>query len=118
MKPGMHMLGLPFCHWPTGLTGLNMAFGGMSTFAALGGLYADAEGNGNLSQAPSVGPVRSESPVSSDKPPAAESPALEMAKNQDLPSPQCIPEGRTDTNCYLSCSDLHAENLTRTALEK
>ncbi|XP_036423616.1 bromodomain adjacent to zinc finger domain protein 2B isoform X5 [Colossoma macropomum] len=95
MKPGIHMMGLPFCHWPTGLAGLNMTFGGMSASPTLGEVYADAEanGNGSLLQTPSVGTCKSESPVlSSEKPPEALSPALEIAKNQDLPSPLPIPE--------------------------
>uniref|UniRef100_A0AAR2K5A4 Bromodomain adjacent to zinc finger domain 2B n=1 Tax=Pygocentrus nattereri TaxID=42514 RepID=A0AAR2K5A4_PYGNA len=95
MKPGIHMMGLPFCHWPTGLTSLNMTFGGMSTSPTLGEVYADAEANGNggLLQTPSVGTCKTESPVlSREKPPEALSPALEMAKNQDLPFPLPIPE--------------------------
>ncbi|XP_072541840.1 bromodomain adjacent to zinc finger domain protein 2B isoform X3 [Salminus brasiliensis] len=94
-KPGMHMMGLPFCHWPTGLTGVNMQFGGVSMSPTPGRVYADAEGigNGSLFQTPTVGLCKSESlEQSSEKTPAATSPVVEMGKNQDLPSPQPIPE--------------------------
>ncbi|XP_066542422.1 bromodomain adjacent to zinc finger domain protein 2B isoform X2 [Hoplias malabaricus] len=93
MKPGMHMLGLPF--WPTGLTNINMAFGDMSVSSTLGGAYVDAEANTirNLSQTPPVATCKTEPlELSSEKPPAASSPALETVQNQDLPSPHPIPE--------------------------
>uniref|UniRef100_A0A8B9JD06 Bromodomain adjacent to zinc finger domain 2B n=1 Tax=Astyanax mexicanus TaxID=7994 RepID=A0A8B9JD06_ASTMX len=90
-KPGMRLMGLPFCHWPKGLAGINMQFGGVSLSPTLGRIYAEAEGNGtgNLFQTP----TKSESlERSCEKPPAAPSPVLEISKNQDLPFPQPIPE--------------------------
>lgn len=72
------MMGLHFPLWQPEAMTANMSFKGMFT----------RPGDSLLTT--SVATSQSESPV----PLTDKSPALEMAKSQDLPSPQPIPEGR------------------------
>ncbi|XP_036401548.1 bromodomain adjacent to zinc finger domain protein 2B-like isoform X3 [Megalops cyprinoides] len=93
LKPGMNLMGLPFCGWPSGLMNPNLPFSGGSLTPVLGLGYPSVEGNGNPFLAPSISTSKSESPVPpSEKPPSAASPAVEVPKPQDYPSPQPIPE--------------------------
>ncbi|KAG7464102.1 hypothetical protein MATL_G00183700 [Megalops atlanticus] len=92
LKPGMNLMGLPFCGWPS-LMNPNLPFSGGSLPSVLGLGYPSAEGNGNPFLAPSISTSKSESPVPpSEKPPSAASPAVEVPKPQDYPSPRPIPE--------------------------
>ncbi|KAG9340882.1 hypothetical protein JZ751_020075 [Albula glossodonta] len=94
VKPGVHIMGLPFCGWPGGLMSANIPFSGSAVPPLLGTGFAPAEGNGNPFLAPSISTNKSESPgPPSEKPPSAASPAVEVAKPQDCPTPQPIPEG-------------------------
>ncbi|KAJ8352241.1 hypothetical protein SKAU_G00237170 [Synaphobranchus kaupii] len=93
VKPGVHIMGLPFCGWPGGLMSANLSFSGGPLPPLLGVGYPPAEGNGNPFLAPSVSTSKSESPgPPSEKPPSAASPAVEVTKPPDCPAPQPIPE--------------------------
>lgn len=74
------MMGLPFPLWQPEVINPNMTFKGMSICSTLGDPLLT----------PIVDTSKSESPVPSGE----KAPVLEMAKSQDLPSPQLIPKGR------------------------
>ncbi|XP_066544381.1 bromodomain adjacent to zinc finger domain protein 2B isoform X6 [Amia ocellicauda] len=93
VKPGLHLMGLPFCGWSTGMLSPNLPFSGNVLPATPGPGFTVSEGNGNPFLAPSVSTSKSESPVpQSEKPPPAPSPAVEVAKPVDYPRPRPIPE--------------------------
>ncbi|KAG9349229.1 hypothetical protein JZ751_027672 [Albula glossodonta] len=93
VKPGMHLMGVPFCGWPSGMLSPNMAFSGSPLPPMLAPGYPMVEGNGSPFLAPSISTSKSDSPVPpSEKPPSAPSPVVEVAKPQDYPVPQPIPE--------------------------
>ncbi|KAF4087074.1 hypothetical protein AMELA_G00091360 [Ameiurus melas] len=73
-----HMMGLPFPLWQPEVISPNMTFKGMSICSTLG----------DPLMTPIVDTSKNESPVPSGE----RAPALEMAKNQDFPSPQLIPK--------------------------
>ncbi|XP_047011907.1 bromodomain adjacent to zinc finger domain protein 2B isoform X9 [Ictalurus punctatus] len=73
-----HMMGLPFPLWQPEVINPNMTFKGMSICSTLGDPLLT----------PIVDTSKSESPVPSGE----KAPVLEMAKSQDLPSPQLIPK--------------------------
>ncbi|XP_035250524.1 bromodomain adjacent to zinc finger domain protein 2B-like [Anguilla anguilla] len=93
VKPGVHLMGIPFCGWPGGMVSPNLPFSSSPLPSMLGGGYPLLEGNASPFLAPSVSTSKSDSPApSSEKPPSAPSPVLEVAKPQDYPDPRPIPE--------------------------
>ncbi|MFT7808570.1 bromodomain adjacent to zinc finger domain protein 2B isoform X3 [Arapaima gigas] len=92
IKPAIHGMGLGHCGWPAGMSS-NMTFSSSSQHHLLGPISTLGESNGNPFLAPSICTSKSESPVPpSEKPSSAPSPAVEVAKPQDYPTPQPIPE--------------------------
>ncbi|XP_041119302.1 bromodomain adjacent to zinc finger domain protein 2B-like isoform X4 [Polyodon spathula] len=93
MKPGLHLMGLPFCGWPSGMLSPNLPFTSSPLPHALNSGFGVTEGNHNPFLAASVSTSKSESPVpQNEKPPSAPSPAIEVAKPVDYPCPRPIPE--------------------------
>ncbi|KAG7466909.1 hypothetical protein MATL_G00147360 [Megalops atlanticus] len=94
VKPGMHLMGVPFCGWPGGMVSPNLPFpGGHSSAPVLSPGHPAAEANGSPFLAPSISTSKSDSPAPpSEKPPSAPSPVVEVAKPQDYPTPRPIPE--------------------------
>ncbi|MGH0154956.1 UNVERIFIED_CONTAM: hypothetical protein FKN15_054049 [Acipenser sinensis] len=93
MKPGLHLMGLPFCAWPSGMVSPNLPFTSSPLPHALNSGFGATEGNPNPFLAASVSTSKSESPVpQNEKPPSAPSPTIEVAKPVDYPCPRPIPE--------------------------
>ncbi|KAI5621075.1 bromodomain adjacent to zinc finger domain protein 2B-like isoform X2, partial [Silurus asotus] len=89
----MKHMGLPLSLWPTEIISPNMTFNGMCLSPKPGNPYLT----------PNVSTNKSESPV----PSCEKSPALEMAKSQDLPSPQPIPQEMLTGWWKVSSSELN-----------
>ncbi|XP_064820634.1 bromodomain adjacent to zinc finger domain protein 2B-like isoform X10 [Oncorhynchus masou masou] len=84
VKSGVHMIGLPFCGWPGGMMIPTLPFSASPLPPSmLAAAYHHVEGNSNPFLAVPPG----------EKPPSAPSPVVEVAKTQDYPDPQPIPEG-------------------------
>ncbi|XP_033868869.3 bromodomain adjacent to zinc finger domain protein 2B-like isoform X21 [Acipenser ruthenus] len=93
MKPGLHLMGLPFCGWPSGMLSPNLPFTSSPLPHALNSGFGAMEGNSNPFLAASISTSKSESPMpQNEKPPSAPSPAIEVAKPVDYPCPRPIPE--------------------------
>nr|XP_015214187.1 PREDICTED: bromodomain adjacent to zinc finger domain protein 2B isoform X4 [Lepisosteus oculatus]XP_015214188.1 PREDICTED: bromodomain adjacent to zinc finger domain protein 2B isoform X4 [Lepisosteus oculatus]XP_015214189.1 PREDICTED: bromodomain adjacent to zinc finger domain protein 2B isoform X4 [Lepisosteus oculatus]XP_015214190.1 PREDICTED: bromodomain adjacent to zinc finger domain protein 2B isoform X4 [Lepisosteus oculatus] len=93
VKPGLHLMSVPFCGWPTGIMSPTLPFSSNHLPPASGPGFGMADGNGNPFLVPSVSTSKSESPVpQNEKLPSAPSPAVEVAKPVDYPSPRPIPE--------------------------
>ncbi|XP_051760711.1 bromodomain adjacent to zinc finger domain protein 2B isoform X8 [Ctenopharyngodon idella] len=87
MKSGVPIIDLPFCAWSNGNLNPNVTFSGISMAQILSGVHPLSEGNVSVSSSKSDSP---ESPA--EKPLSTPSPAIEVARNQDYPSPEPIPE--------------------------
>ncbi|XP_048050653.1 bromodomain adjacent to zinc finger domain protein 2B isoform X1 [Megalobrama amblycephala] len=87
MKSGVPIIDLPFCAWSNGNLNPNVTFSGISMAQILSGIHPLSEGNVSVSSSKSDSP---ESPA--EKPLSTLSPAIEVARNQDYPSPEPIPE--------------------------
>ncbi|XP_051786531.1 bromodomain adjacent to zinc finger domain protein 2B isoform X4 [Erpetoichthys calabaricus] len=93
LKPGIHLMGLSFCGWSSGMLSQNVPFTSSPVPSSLSSGFGVSEANGNPFLAPSVSTSKSESPVpQNDKFLSAPSPALEVAKPVDYHSPRPIPE--------------------------
>lgn len=97
VKSGVHQSSLTLCDMSSIATSLSLPFSGTSISPVLNLASLHAEGNGNrvffLANNNSV--IKSETPEPpTDKPARASFPAAEVAKTQDCPSPQPIPEGK------------------------
>uniref|UniRef100_A0A671YUK9 Bromodomain adjacent to zinc finger domain 2B n=1 Tax=Sparus aurata TaxID=8175 RepID=A0A671YUK9_SPAAU len=95
VKSGVHQSSLTLCDMSSIATSLSLPFSGTSISPVLNLASLHAEGNGNrvffLANNNSV--IKSETPEPpTDKPARASFPAAEVAKTQDCPSPQPIPE--------------------------
>lgn len=93
MKPGLPLMGLQFCGWPSHLVpgGLPFSSPMPSPVPSLG--LGMSEGNGHAFITPNAQTSKSESPVpQSDKSVCTPSPAVELPKQVDFPSPRPIPE--------------------------
>ncbi|KAJ8253343.1 hypothetical protein GJAV_G00211890 [Gymnothorax javanicus] len=127
VKPGMHLMGVPFCGWPSGMGSPNTPFSSSPLPSALPHGYPPMEGNGSPFLAPSISTSKSDSPAPpSDKPPSAPSPVLEVAKPQDYPDPRPIPEDMLTGWWKVSDMEelrslvkaLHCRGLREKALQK
>ncbi|KAM4697890.1 bromodomain adjacent to zinc finger domain protein 2B [Rhinophrynus dorsalis] len=89
MKPGLPMMGIQFCGWPSAVVPANLPFS--SPVPGLGlGL---SEGNGHPFLPPNVQTNKSESPVpQSDKSVCTPPSGVEPPKPVDYPSPRPVPE--------------------------
>uniref|UniRef100_A0AAY5K523 Bromodomain adjacent to zinc finger domain 2B n=1 Tax=Esox lucius TaxID=8010 RepID=A0AAY5K523_ESOLU len=97
MKSGVHMMGLPFCGWPSGMMCPTLPFSASPlppTPLGVAYNHVDMNANGNpFLAAPSFSTCKSESLVCQvEKPPSAPSPVVELAKTQDYPDPLPIPQ--------------------------
>uniref|UniRef100_A0A668AXE2 Bromodomain adjacent to zinc finger domain 2B n=1 Tax=Myripristis murdjan TaxID=586833 RepID=A0A668AXE2_9TELE len=96
-KSGIHQMGLPFCGWSSAVMNPNLPFTGSPLPPMLDLAYQHTEGKGNgnsnpfLANSNSIGKSETLEPPS-DKPTCAPFPAVEVAKTQDYPTPQPIPE--------------------------
>ncbi|POI33566.1 hypothetical protein CIB84_002682, partial [Bambusicola thoracicus] len=91
MKPGLPVMGLQFCGWPTGVLTSNVQFS--SPLPTLGSGLGLSEGNGNSFLTSSVPTSKSESPaLQTEKVASATCAAVEVAKPVDHPNPKPIPE--------------------------
>ncbi|XP_040559241.2 bromodomain adjacent to zinc finger domain protein 2B isoform X23 [Gallus gallus] len=91
MKPGLPVMGLQFCGWPTGVLTSNVQFS--SPLPTLGSGLGLSEGNGNSFLTSSVPTSKSESPaLQTEKVASATCTAVEVAKPVDHPNPKPIPE--------------------------
>lgn len=100
VKSGIHQSSLTLCDMSSTAMSPSLPFPGTSLPPMLDLALQHSEGNESrvLSLANSNSVSKSESPEApSDKPPCASSPAVEVAKTQDYPCPQPIPEGKTGT---------------------
>ncbi|XP_077072228.1 bromodomain adjacent to zinc finger domain protein 2B isoform X5 [Siphateles boraxobius] len=88
-KSGVPIVDLPFYAWSNGNLSPNVTFSGISMAQIFSGVPSLSEGNANVS----VSASKSNSPESPvEKPLSTPSPAIEVARNQDYPSPEPIPE--------------------------
>ncbi|XP_066432072.1 bromodomain adjacent to zinc finger domain protein 2B isoform X7 [Eleutherodactylus coqui] len=93
MKPGLPLMGLQFCGWPSPVVPGNLPFSSPmpSPMPSLG--LGMSEGNGHAFITPNAQTSKSESPVpQSDKSVCTPSPAVELPKQVDFPSPRPIPQ--------------------------
>ncbi|XP_021253293.1 bromodomain adjacent to zinc finger domain protein 2B isoform X9 [Numida meleagris] len=91
MKPGLPIMGLQFCGWPTGVLTSNVQFS--SPLPTVGSGLGLSEGNGNSFLTSSVPASKSESPaLQTEKIASATCTTVEVAKPVDHPSPKPIPE--------------------------
>lgn len=97
VKPGIHQSRLTLCDVSSAETSPSLPFSGTSLPPMLDLASQHAEGNGNrvffLANNNSVNKSETPEPLS-DKPACASITAAEVAKTQDYPSPQPIPEGK------------------------
>lgn len=94
MKPGLPMMGLQFCGWPSPVISANLPFSPPMPGLGLG-LSGLPEGNGPTFLTPNAQISKSESPVQqSDKSNCTPLPAVELPKQMDFPSPRPIPDGK------------------------
>lgn len=97
LKSGIHQSRLTLCEVSRAATSPSLPFSGTSLPPVLDLASQHAEGNGNkvffLANNNSVNKSETPEPLS-DKPACASFPAVEVAKTQDYPSPQPIPEGK------------------------
>lgn len=92
MKPGLPMMGLQFCGWPSPVVPTNLQFSPPMPGLGLG-LSGLPEGNGPTFLTPNAQMSKSESPVQqSDKSNGTPLPAVELPKQMDFPSPRPIPD--------------------------
>ncbi|XP_018408654.1 PREDICTED: bromodomain adjacent to zinc finger domain protein 2B isoform X6 [Nanorana parkeri] len=90
MKPGLPVMGLQFCGWPSPIVPANLPFSPPMPGLGLSGL---SEGNVPSFLTPNAQPCKSESPVpQSDKSICTPLPAVELPKQMDFPIPRPIPE--------------------------
>uniref|UniRef100_A0A8C2UIP9 Bromodomain adjacent to zinc finger domain protein 2B n=1 Tax=Coturnix japonica TaxID=93934 RepID=A0A8C2UIP9_COTJA len=93
MKPGLPVMGLQFCGWPTGVLTSNVQFS--SPLPTIGSGLGLSEGNGNSFLTSSVPTSKSESPaLQTEKIASATCTAVEVAKPADHSNPKPIPEGK------------------------
>uniref|UniRef100_A0A8C3KZT4 Bromodomain adjacent to zinc finger domain protein 2B n=1 Tax=Chrysolophus pictus TaxID=9089 RepID=A0A8C3KZT4_CHRPC len=91
MKPGLPVMGLQFCGWPTGVLTSNVQFS--SPLPTIGSGLGLPEGNSNSFLTSSVPTSKSESPaLQTEKIASAICTAVEVAKPVDHPNPKPIPE--------------------------
>uniref|UniRef100_A0A8C2UHK3 Bromodomain adjacent to zinc finger domain protein 2B n=1 Tax=Coturnix japonica TaxID=93934 RepID=A0A8C2UHK3_COTJA len=91
MKPGLPVMGLQFCGWPTGVLTSNVQFS--SPLPTIGSGLGLSEGNGNSFLTSSVPTSKSESPaLQTEKIASATCTAVEVAKPADHSNPKPIPE--------------------------
>uniref|UniRef100_A0A803YHI5 Bromodomain adjacent to zinc finger domain protein 2B n=1 Tax=Meleagris gallopavo TaxID=9103 RepID=A0A803YHI5_MELGA len=91
MKPGLPVMGLQFCGWPTGVLTSNVQFS--SPLPTIGSGLGLPEGNSNSFLTSSVPTSKSESPaLQTEKTASATCAAVEVAKPVDHPNPKPIPE--------------------------
>ncbi|XP_031446718.1 bromodomain adjacent to zinc finger domain protein 2B isoform X12 [Phasianus colchicus] len=91
MKPGLPVMGLQFCGWPTGVLTSNVQFS--SPLPTIGSGLGIPEGNSNSFLTSSVPASKSESPaLQTEKIASAICTAVEVAKPVDHPNPKPIPE--------------------------
>lgn len=106
MKPGLPVMGLQFCGWPTGVLTSNVQFS--SPLPTLGSGLGLSEGNGNSFLTSSVPTSKSESPaLQTEKVASATCTAVEVAKPVDHPNPKPIPEGKNEQSggtVWIICS--------------
>ncbi|XP_051867496.1 bromodomain adjacent to zinc finger domain protein 2B isoform X4 [Pristis pectinata] len=87
MKPGIPLIGLPFCGWPPGVLNPSIAF----SSPGLGVGYGLTEGNANPFLLPSIS--TDESPAPQNEKLQNSAPCIvEVAKSVDYPSPRPIAE--------------------------
>lgn len=113
VKPGMTLMGMPFCGWPAGMMSPSLHFPGASPLPSAVGMgigmaYPSAEGNGNPFLTPSAATSKSESPGPlSDKLPSVPSPAIEVTRPPDHPTPHPIPEGKEAMLAAITLCQFH-----------
>ncbi|XP_072197863.1 bromodomain adjacent to zinc finger domain protein 2B isoform X1 [Excalfactoria chinensis] len=91
MKPGLPVMGLQFCGWPTGVLTSNVQFS--SPLPTIGSGLGLSEGNGNSFLTSSVPTSKSESPaLQTEKVASTTCAAVEVAKPADHSNPKPIPE--------------------------
>ncbi|XP_056145592.1 bromodomain adjacent to zinc finger domain protein 2B-like isoform X2 [Lampris incognitus] len=132
VKSGVHQMGLPFFSWPSGVMSPNLPFPGSPLPPMLAPAYQHTEGNGNGNDNPFLGngvttsKCETPEPTCDKAPCGAQSPAVDVAKTQDHPCPQPIPE---DMLCgWWRVSDmrelhalvkaLHSRGIREKALQK
>ncbi|XP_068101782.1 bromodomain adjacent to zinc finger domain protein 2B isoform X5 [Hyperolius riggenbachi] len=90
MKPGLPVMGLQFCGWPSPVVPGNLPFSPPVSGLAISSLSED---NSSTFLTPNAQTSKSESPVpQSDKSVCTPSPAVEVPKQMDFPKPKPIPE--------------------------
>ncbi|KAM5152638.1 bromodomain adjacent to zinc finger domain protein 2B isoform 2-T5 [Mantella aurantiaca] len=90
MKPGLSVMGLQFCGWPSPIISTNLPFSPPVSGLGQSGL---SEGNGPTFLTPNAQTSKSESPVpQSDKSISTPLPPVDLPKQMDFPSPRPIPE--------------------------
>lgn len=89
MKPGIPLIGLPFCGWPPGVLSPSIAF----SSPGLGIGFGLTDGNVNPFLLPNIS--TDESPAPQNEKPLNSAPCIvEVAKSVDYPSPRPIIEGK------------------------
>ncbi|XP_042733638.1 bromodomain adjacent to zinc finger domain protein 2B isoform X13 [Lagopus leucura] len=125
MKPGLPVMGLQFCGWPTGVLTSNVQFS--SPLPTIGSGLGLPEGNSNSFLTSSVPASKSESPaLQTEKIASATCTAVEVAKPVDHPNPKPIPEEMqygwwriTDPDDLKSLHKvLHLRGIREKALQK
>lgn len=120
VKSGIHQSRLTLCDMSSAATSPNLPFSGTSLPPELDLASQHAEGNRNrvffLANNNSVNKSETLEPLS-DKPACASVPAAEVAKIQDYPTPQPIPEGKNGslpvrTNEICCIKDIHSSDYS------
>lgn len=101
VKSDTHQSRLALCDMPNAAISPTLPFSGTSPPPELDVAFQHAEGNGNRDFLPANSVSKSETQEQlSDKPACVSVPAAEVARVQDYPSPQPIPEGKSDSPVY------------------
>ncbi|XP_041432063.1 bromodomain adjacent to zinc finger domain protein 2B isoform X6 [Xenopus laevis] len=89
MKPGLQLMGLQFCSWPSPVVPANLPF----SSPVPGMVLTPSEGNSHSFLTPTTQPSKSESPIpQSDKSICTPPSVVEVPKQVDFPTPRPIPE--------------------------
>lgn len=120
VKSGIHQSRLTLCDVSSAATSPSLPFSGTSLPPVLDLASQHAEGNGNkvLFLVNNNTVNKSDTPEAlSDKAPCASLPAVEVAKTQDYPRPQPIPEGKNGSLPALTSEifwtkDIHCPDST------
>lgn len=101
VKSDTHQSRLALCDMPNAAISPTLPFSGTSPPPELDVAFQHAEGDGNRDFLPANSVSKSETQEQlSDKPACVSVPAAEVARVQDYPSPQPIPEGKSDSPVY------------------